>query len=79
MQELMLFSGVAPLVREGDKLRSEFTLRNASERDMRVQAQACIRGVDDKPKVVDVRLAPGEAKEVGWDSKCTDGSQSNYL
>jgi alpha-2-macroglobulin len=73
MQELMLFSGVAPLVREGDKLRSEFTLRNASERDMRVQAQACIRGVDDKPKVVDVRLAPGEAKEVGWDINVPTG------
>ena len=76
MQELMLFSGIAPLVREGDKLRSEFTLRNATDRAMRVQAQARIRGLDDKPKLSAIQLAPGEAKEIGWDVQVPLGASS---
>jgi len=41
-QELMLHSGLAPLVREGDRYTATFTLRNASKRGMTVRATARI-------------------------------------
>lgn len=73
-QELMLFSGIAPLAREGDKLRAEFTVRNASERDMQVQTQARVRGFDGKPKLTNLKLAPGEAKEIAWEVQVPFGA-----
>src|SRR4030095_13939810 len=39
-QELMLHSGLAPLVRAGDRYTATFTLRNASKRPMTVRASA---------------------------------------
>ena len=39
-QELMLHSGLPPLVREGDRYSATFTLRNASKRRMTVRASA---------------------------------------
>src|SRR4030065_895267 len=35
-QDLMVLSGLAPLVREGDRFRGEFTLRNTTKRNMKV-------------------------------------------
>jgi hypothetical protein len=65
-QDLMIFSGISPVVREGDKLVSEFTVRNAADRAMKVEVSANVRelGSPLPPKTVD--LAPGEAKELGW-------------
>ena len=39
-QELMLFSGLPPLVREQDSYRATFTVRNASDGPLEVQARA---------------------------------------
>ena len=73
MQELMLFSGIAPLVREGDDFYSEFTVRNATDRAMDVQAGARIEGLSKLPKTMTIQLAPGEAKEVAWGVKAPIG------
>jgi alpha-2-macroglobulin len=79
-QELMLFSGLPPLVREQDSYRAAFTIRNASEAPLAVQARASLAGEtggvratprDQEP--VAVTLAPGESKEVGWDAKAPVG------
>jgi len=71
-QDLMLLSGLPPVVREGDRYRATFTLRNASERRMPVQVTA--RVTPDTPGATpatlekkDVDLAPGGAREVTWD------------
>lgn len=65
-QDLMLFSGVAPVVREGDRIRSEFTVRNASERVLNVRLQAGIPKLETQLDAHSLRLAPGESQVVGW-------------
>ncbi len=66
-QDLMILSGLPLLVREGDRFRAEFTLRNTSNRKMEVDVSAKIEGISEQPKLNVVPLAPGEAKVVEWD------------
>ncbi|HYK92385.1 MAG TPA: MG2 domain-containing protein [Acidobacteriota bacterium] len=65
-QDLMIFSGISPVVRQGDKYRSEFTLRNASERRMDVLVALRIREFAELPSPQTIALAPGESKQIGW-------------
>jgi hypothetical protein len=69
-QDLMLVSGLPPLVREGDRLRAGFTVRNASERSLRVELAASVAadgGAAQTLPAQTVTLEPGAAREVGWD------------
>ncbi len=66
-QELMLLSGLPPLVREGDRFRATFTVRNASERSIAVKLAARVNGIAQALERRDADLAAGEAKEIGWD------------
>lgn len=64
-QDLQILPGLAPLVREGDRTTAYFTIRNGSERPMRVEVNATR---SDTPAAVlqrSLELAAGEAKEVG--------------
>jgi uncharacterized protein YfaS (alpha-2-macroglobulin family) len=74
-QELMLHSGLPPLVREGDRFAATFTLRNATERAVSVSARASLRAEDGAvaapaqalaPRTFE--LAPGEAVPLVWDA-----------
>lgn len=74
-QDVMLLSGVPPLVREQDTFRAGFTVRNASKRPSLLQVEARLSQSKDSgaPHPVKsglaaqtVQLAPGEAKEVAW-------------
>ena len=64
-QDLMLLSGLPPLVREGDRFDARFTVRNASQRQTDVEVSATLAG--RALPATRVTLAPGEAREVGWD------------
>jgi hypothetical protein len=66
-QDLMILPGIAPLVREGDRFRSEVTLRNATERAMAVTVRGWIEGAGDPLGEQALDLAPGEARTVGWE------------
>lgn len=66
-QDLMILSGIAPLVREGDQIWSEFTLRNTTDRSMDITVTARVEGLATPLVPQTVRLASGEAKAVGWD------------
>src|SRR5208283_3464936 len=69
-QDLMLLSGLPPVVRESDRFRASFTVRNASERRMPVQLSARVASGGKGLPPLDMRrieLAPGEAREVAWD------------
>ncbi|MET0980763.1 MAG: MG2 domain-containing protein [Telluria sp.] len=69
-QDLMLVSGLPQLVREGDRLRAGFTLRNASERSLTVELAASVaadKGAARPLATQSLTLAPGAAREVGWD------------
>jgi uncharacterized protein YfaS (alpha-2-macroglobulin family) len=62
-QDLQLLSGAAPLVREGDRLKVYFTLRNASERSMTVDLSPRLNG-QALPAQTET-LAPGQGREIG--------------
>ncbi len=69
-QDLMLLSGLPPIVRESDRFRASFTLRNATVRRMPVQLTARVAATGKALPSLEPRqieLAPGEAREVGWD------------
>ncbi len=76
-QDLMLLSGLPPLVRQGDRFVARFTVRNASSRDMSISVTA-------KPSWSDgagfapatLKLAPGEAKEVTWPADVPAGIET---
>ncbi|HYB21984.1 MAG TPA: MG2 domain-containing protein, partial [Thermodesulfobacteriota bacterium] len=66
-QDLMVLSGLPPLVREGDGFQAEFTLRNTTNRDMDVLVSAKAGGLARPFPPVSASLIPGEAREIGWE------------
>jgi uncharacterized protein YfaS (alpha-2-macroglobulin family) len=67
-QDLMILSGLPPLVREGDQFKAGFTLRNTTNRSMGLDVSAKAEGISQPLTPMVVSLSPGEAKEVGWDT-----------
>jgi uncharacterized protein YfaS (alpha-2-macroglobulin family) len=65
-QDLMLLSGVPPLVREGDRFDARFTVRNASERVMDVEVKGNVEG--QALPASRMTLAAGEARDMGWEA-----------
>jgi uncharacterized protein YfaS (alpha-2-macroglobulin family) len=72
-QDLMLLSGLPPVVREGDTLRAGFTVRNASDASLAIKLDAGVgKGEgegDATPRALapqELTLAAGESREVGW-------------
>ena len=72
-QDLMLLSGLPPLVREGDTFRAIVTVRNASERSLHATLSASVESKPPTPKKLpaldmrEVDLAAGETREVFWE------------
>ena len=72
-QDLMLLSGLPPLVREGDTFRAIVTVRNASQRSLHAALSASVESKPPAAKklsALDVRevdLAAGESREVTWE------------
>lgn len=69
-QDLMLLSGLPPVVRESDRFHATFTLRNATEQPMPVRLTAVVAASGKAPGSLEPRqldLAPGESREVGWE------------
>jgi uncharacterized protein YfaS (alpha-2-macroglobulin family) len=68
-QDLMMLSGLPSLVREGDRFTAGFTLRNTSQREMRVEARLAVKDLNGKKEMEPAtHLIPaGEAKEIGWE------------
>lgn len=64
-QDLMLLSGLPPLVREGDRVRAAFTVRNATGAALQADLAATLAGKALPGKKVS--LAAGQAQEVAWD------------
>ena len=74
-QDLMLLSGLPPLVRQGDRFKALFTARNASTRDMEVEVTALIEDgkATRKLETVKQELKAGEARPVEWEIKVPQG------
>ena len=60
-----VISGLPPLIREGDRFDARFTVRNASQRQSDVEVSGNVAG--QALPASRVTLAPGAAREVGWD------------
>jgi alpha-2-macroglobulin len=72
-QDLMVLSGLPPLVREDDRFKAGFTLRNTTNRSMEVDASAKAEGISTPLTPQTVSLEPGEAKEIGWNVTASIG------
>ena len=74
-QDVMLISGLPPLVRDGDRVASGFTVRNATDKPLSLEVTPSVRAVDATgsalaaPQLKSERasLAPGEARALTWD------------
>lgn len=67
-QDLQMISGLPLLVREDDKYRAMFTLRNTTQRAMTVEATARATLVDAQALPAQtVDLPAGASREIGWD------------
>lgn len=75
-QDLMVFAGVPPLVREGDKYRAEFTLRNTTGRIIDAEISAKASGLKKPLPLISVLLNPAEAKSVYWDVTAPAGLEN---
>ena len=64
-QELMVLSGLPPIVREADRFRATFTVRNAGTRPLDVALNARMAGSALPAQTA--TLAPGQARELYWD------------
>jgi uncharacterized protein YfaS (alpha-2-macroglobulin family) len=62
-QELMLHAGLPPLVREGDRFAAVFTLRNATDRALAIEARARLRAESDAGAGA-AALVVGDAREL---------------
>jgi uncharacterized protein YfaS (alpha-2-macroglobulin family) len=74
-QDLMVFSGLPPLVREGDRFRAGVTVRNTSRQIVAVEVSARAAGISPVPAPQTVSLAAGEARELFWDVTVPSGAQ----
>jgi uncharacterized protein YfaS (alpha-2-macroglobulin family) len=64
-QDLILLSGLPSVVREGDRFRAGFTLRNTTDAAVKVALTANAGGKALAPQ--QVSLEAGQAREIGWD------------
>jgi len=65
-QDLMLFAGIPPLVRQGDKFMSTFTVRNTTEKPMQVRVSARVEPSAGSLAPQQISLGANESKEIGW-------------
>jgi uncharacterized protein YfaS (alpha-2-macroglobulin family) len=61
-KDLIIFSGFAPLAREGDQIKNAFTLRNTTIKPMKVSLDVTSAEVGSLPKLSPLDLQPSEAK-----------------
>lgn len=81
-QDLMLLSGLPPVVREQDSYRAGFTVRNAGDRPVAATVTARLNNgaknkTGDAQKIdpIDISLQAGEARDIGWNITAPVGSE----
>ncbi len=72
-QDLQLFSGLPPLVRTGDWYGASFTLRNASDKAMKVTATVIVTPSVAKGEPLTVTIPAGGAVPVTWNLTAPEG------
>jgi hypothetical protein len=64
-QDLMILSGISPIIRLGDVFTAEFTVRNASERPLEAAVTGKIDGLN-QPVAEKMNFSPGDGKVLNW-------------
>jgi uncharacterized protein YfaS (alpha-2-macroglobulin family) len=75
-QEVMILPGISPIVREGDYVRSEFILRNTTERAMNLLVGARVEGLPAHLASQRLNLPPHTAQVVAWDVTVPSGVET---
>jgi uncharacterized protein YfaS (alpha-2-macroglobulin family) len=74
-QDLILLSGLPPVVREGDEYAATFTIRNTSDTPLPVEVSAAVTpNISVAPLRVDIPA--GQARDVAWRVKAPLGATS---
>lgn len=76
-KDLQIISGLPALIREGDRYQATITVRNSTQRDMRLDVSAAYtgHGVPGASLAAQaVSLAPGTAQTVSWDIEAPEGN-----
>ena len=68
-QDLILTSGLPHMVRQGDRFRAGFLVRNTTKSSVKAQISAVCDNSKEKKTLpaITEEIGAGEAKEVGWD------------
>jgi uncharacterized protein YfaS (alpha-2-macroglobulin family) len=66
-QDLMILPGLPTVVRQGDRFRAGFTVRNTTARSQDLELTAVVEGLPEPLAPLPLHLGAGEAQEVGWD------------
>ena len=72
-RDIMIFPGIPPLVREGDRFPAEFTIRNTTEKVVEASASVKAEGIEENFPSREIILDPGQAKTVGWETRVPEG------
>ncbi|MHB8882221.1 MAG: alpha-2-macroglobulin family protein [Thermodesulfovibrionales bacterium] len=78
-QDLLLFSGLPLVVREGDRFRAGFTARNASDRSMELEIRGKVSPAAAELDPLSLSLPAGQAQEFGWDIKVPQGHDALFF
>lgn len=67
-QDVLLFSGVPPMVRTGDRYFQEYTIKNNTKKDKKISARLTADGSNGKESFPEqtIRIGSGESKKIGW-------------
>jgi len=70
-QDVLLFSGLPPVVRTGDRFFQEFTLKNNSGNSMSLSLSLSAEGANGRENFPEqnLNLQPGESKKVSWETQ----------
>lgn len=63
-KDLILYSGFAPVVRDGDVIQNALTVRNTTEKPMKVEVSVSSAETPSIPKLLPLDLKPSEAKTI---------------
>lgn len=61
-KDLIIYSGFAPLVREGDQIKNAFTVRNTTSKKMKVQFDITSKEIPNLIKLNPIELDPSQSK-----------------
>src|SRR3546814_9990958 len=72
-QDLAMYSGIPPLVRSGDWFAASFTLRNGSDKPMKVTAKVDLQPHLTTGRPLTVTIPAGGAAPVAWNLTAPEG------